>query len=337
MNLARFPRRRYTSGVTPLEFLPNLTKELRGPDIFIKRDDLLGLAWGGNKTRKLEFVMADVIESGADTVITTGAVQSNHCRLTLSAAVKEGLKCRLLLEERVPDSYNEYAVGNNLAFRLLGAEEISVVPGGSDITGKMESIAQTVLQQGGVPYIIPGGASNALGALGYVSCAQEMLNQSYEMSLVINHVICGSGSGGTHAGLVAGLFSNDAGCTVTGISVRANRHIQEDRVFQLANEVVNLAGGGRAVPKDQITVNDNFVGPGYSLPTKEMTKAIQLFAITEGIMLDPVYTGKAAAGLVSLVRSGRIAKGENVVFVHTGGSPALHAYPDAVYCTEQPK
>ena len=196
MQLAHIPRRRYTLGPTPLEFLSRLTEHLGGPQIYIKRDDLLGLASGGNKTRKLEFLIADALNQGADTIITTGAVQSNHCRLTLAAAVKEGLRCRLVLEERVEGSYHPQASGNNLLFKLLGAEEITVVPGGTDLAEAMKSVAEDVINGGGKPYIVPGGGSNALGALGYVSCAEEILTQSFEMSLPIDHVVCASGSGG---------------------------------------------------------------------------------------------------------------------------------------------
>ena len=330
MHLARIPRRRYTVGATPIEFLPHLSEHLGGPRIYIKRDDLLGLSAGGNKTRKLEFVMADALAQGADTIITTGAVQSNHCRLTLSAAVKEGLKCRLLLEERVEGSYNPDSSGNNLLFRLLGAETIDMVPGGTDLMAEMEKIAAEVTASGGKPYIVPGGASNPLGALGYVSCAEEILNQSFEMSLPIDHVVCASGSGGTHAGLVAGFHGNQSGIPVTGVSVRAEKAPQEAKLHALANAASSLAGADREVPRDAFTVTDDYVGPGYSLPTTEMTAAIQTFARLEGILLDPVYTGKTAAGLIGLVQQGYFHADSTVLFIHTGGSPALYAYPDAV-------
>ena len=333
MHLARIPRRTYTPGKTPLELLPRLSEELGGPRIFIKRDDLLGLSAGGNKTRKLEFLMADALAEGADTIITTGAVQSNHCRLTLAAAVKEGLRCRLVLEERVAGSYSPDASGNNLLFRLLGADDITVVEGGTDLEAAMQDVASDVAASGGKPYIVPGGGSNALGALGYVSCAEELLVQSFEESLPIDHVVCASGSGGTHAGLVAGLYGNQAGIPVTGISVRAERAPQEAKLLDLANATSKLAGADRAVPSEAVRVRDEYVGPGYSLPTPEMTAAIQLFARTEGILLDPVYTGKTAAGLVDLARSGAFERDSNVVFVHTGGSPALYAYQDAVLGT----
>lgn len=330
MQLARFPRRRYTPGHTQIELLGALTEHLGGPRLYVKRDDQLGLAFGGNKTRKLEFLMADALVNGADEIITTGAVQSNHCRLTLAAAVREGLKCHLVLEERVEGSYSLGASGNNLLFRLLGASSTTVVPAGTDLMAAMEDVAATVTAAGGKPYIVPGGGSNSLGALGYVSCAEEILSQSFDMSVPFQSVVCSSGSGGTHAGLVAGFYGNDSGVRVTGISVRAERTQQESKLRILAQETLTLAGSGRILPEDQIAVRDEFVGPGYSLPTPEMTHAIQLFARLEGIVLDPVYTGKTAAGFIQLVRDGAFDPDSNVLFVHTGGSPAIFAYPDDV-------
>lgn len=329
MQLSQFPRRRYTHGDTPIELLPRLSEHLGGPDIYVKRDDLLGLASGGNKTRKLEFLIADALAQGADTIITTGAVQSNHCRLTLAAAVKEGLSCRLILEERVEGSYDSDASGNNLLFKLLGAEQITVVPGGTDLEQAMSNAADQVRNSGRTPYVVPGGGSNALGALGYVACAQEILQQSFDQSLTFDHIVCSSGSGGTHAGLVAGFYGNESSARVTGISVRADSRPQEAKILQLANAVSKLGGGFGDIPAEAVTVRDEFVGPGYSLPTPEMTAAIQLFARKEGILLDPVYTGKTAAGLIDLVRTGTFDDDSRVLFVHTGGSPALYAYPDA--------
>lgn len=330
MHLARIPRRRYSCGSTPIEFLPRLTEHLSGPNIYIKRDDLLGLSAGGNKTRKLEFLMADALAQGADTIITTGAVQSNHCRLTLAAAIREGLRCHLLLEERVEGSYDQHSSGNNLLFRLLDAESMTVVPGGTDLMAAMQEIAASVTAAGGAPYIIPGGGSNALGALGYVSCAEEILAQSFEMSLPIDHVICASGSGGTHAGLVAGFYGNQSNISVTGISVRAPKIPQEAKLHVLSNATSQLAGAECEVPVEAFTVIDSYVGPGYSLPTPEMTAAIQTFARLEGILLDPVYTGKAAAGLIGLAKEQYFNADTNVLFMHTGGAPAIYAYPEAV-------
>ena len=326
MNLAHFPRRRYTEGYTPIEKLPRFTKALGGPDIYIKRDDLLGLTSGGNKTRKLEFLVANALAQGADTLITCGAVQSNHCRLTLAAAVKEGLKCRLVLEERVANSYNPDASGNNFLFRLLGVEEIKVVPGGSDMMREMQGVADELTAEGRKGYIIPGGGSNPIGATGYASCAQEIINQLFEKGLNIDYVVCASGSAGTHAGLVTGFCGTNSNIPVLGVNVSRKKDVQEEIVYNLVQETASHIGIKSAIPRNSVTCFDEYVGPGYSLPTTEMVEAVRLMAETEGILLDPVYTGKAMAGLIGLVRKGFFKKTDSVLFVHTGGSPALYAY-----------
>lgn len=330
MNLAKFPRRRYTVGATPLEKLENFSKALGGPTIYIKRDDLLGLTSGGNKTRKLEFLMADALAKGADTILTCGAVQSNHCRLTLAAAVKEGLKCQLILEERVKDSYNPEASGNNFLFNLLGVEKTYVVPGGSDMLGELEKLAEKLRAEGRKPYVIPGGGSNPLGALGYVACAEEIMGQLFEKGIKIDHMVVPSGSTGTHAGIVAGMTGVNANIPVTGVSVNRKKDIQKAAVLKLARATAEFAGVHNEITDDLVEVRDEFVGPGYSLPTGTMVEAVQLLARTEGILLDPVYTGKAMAGLIGMIREGKFKKGDNVLFLHTGGSPALYAYTNVM-------
>jgi len=325
MHLARFPRRRYTPHATPLEKLTQLTRHLGGPDIYVKRDDLLGLAAGGNKTRKLEFLVADALKQGADTLITVGAVQSNHCRLTLAAAAREGMKCRLVLEQRVLGSYDKHASGNNFLFDLLGVEAVTVVDAGVDLAGAMQKIADQLKAEGRKGYILPGGGSNALGALGYVACAEEILAQTFEMGLKLDHIVCASGSAGTHAGLLTGLVGNNAQIPVTGINVRRPRAEQEKNVHTLCLDVAKLLGID-APPRDRVTALDEWVGPGYSLPTPQMIDAVRLLAKGDGVLLDPVYTGKAMAGLIDLARRGAFKKGENVLFLHTGGAPALYAY-----------
>ena len=330
MHLARFARRRYTPFWTPIEPMPNLSAALGGPELWIKRDDMLGLASGGNKTRKLEFLVADALAQGADTLITVGAVQSNHCRLTLAAAKREGLQCQLVLEERVPGSYREDGSGNNLLFRLMGVERIEVVPAGTDLAAAMQRLSDDLAGHGRKGYVIPGGGSNALGALGYVACAHEVLAQTFELGLRIDNVVVASGSGGTHAGLAAGFHAAQAWLPLTGVSVRAEQAPQEAKIRALADEALTLAGATPGVPAEAVVVDDAYVGPGYSLPTDAMVEAIQMFARFEGILLDPVYTGKTAAGLIGMVREGRFAAGERVLFVHTGGSPALYAYQDVV-------
>lgn len=330
MQLYRFPRRRYTAGPTALTPLDRLSKYLGGPRLWIKRDDELGLAGGGNKTRKLEFLVADALAMGADTLITTGAVQSNHCRLTLAAACAEGLACRLVIEERVPGSYDEDASGNNMLFRLLGAERITVVPTGTDLAAALQEEADQVTAAGRVPYVIPGGGSNPLGALGYVSAAEELMAQAVDARLSFQAMVVASGSGGTHAGLLAGLTGTSSGVPVIGVSTRAAKEQQEEKILDLAGRTAELAGSSVTVRPEDVRVDDGHVGDGYSLPTAGMVEAVRLFARLEGVLLDPVYTGKAAAGLLALVRSGAFDPDGDVVFVHTGGWPALFAYQDVL-------
>ena len=326
MNLAKFPRRRYTEGQTPIEKLTRLSAELGGPTIYVKRDDLLGLMGGGNKTRKLEFLVADALSQGADTLITCGAVQSNHCRLTLAAAVKEGMKCRLVLEERVEGSYNPEASGNNFLFRLLGVEKIKVVPGGSNMMKEMQDAADDVAAEERKAYIIPGGGSTPVGATGYVACAEEILAQAFEKGLNIDHIVCASGSAGTHAGLVAGFYGNNSNIPVIGVNVSRTKNEQEELVYDLVQSTAAHVVIKSSIPREAVVCFDEYVGPGYSLPTPEMVEAVRMLAMTEGILLDPVYTGKAMSGLIDLIRKGYFSKDENVLFVHTGGSPAIYAY-----------
>ncbi|GAB7499694.1 D-cysteine desulfhydrase [Bilophila wadsworthia] len=329
MNLAKFPRRGYVQAPTPLEALPRFSEALGGKvNVFIKRDDMLPGTAGGNKTRKLDFCMADALRQGADSIITCGAVQSNHCRLTLAWAVKEGLDCHLILEERVKGSYKPEASGNNFLFQLLGVKSISVVPGGSDMMGEMQKLAETLRAEGKKPYVIPGGASNKIGALGYVSCAEEVLRQLFETGLRIDHMVVPSGSAGTHAGIIAGMIGNNAGIPVTGIGVNRKKEAQQAAVLKLAQETLDYIGTGVTMPAEAVVAFDDYVGPGYSLPTDGMVEAVKLLASTESILLDPVYSGKAMAGLIDLVRKDYFPEGSNVLFLHTGGSPALFAYLD---------
>jgi len=329
MNYAKFPRRGYLQGPTPIEPMAKLSAFLGGKvHLYIKRDDLLPGAAGGNKTRKLDFCIADAIEKGADTIITCGAVQSNHCRLTASWAAKEGMECHLVLEERVPGSYKAKGSGNNFLFKLLDVKSIRVVAGGANMLAEMEETAAELRKKGRKPYIIPGGASNAIGALGYAACAEEIMNQLNTSQLRIDHIIVPSGSAGTHAGMVVGLAGTNANIPVSGMNVSRPKDIQEGIVHNLAEETAKLLGVKGGIARQAITCYSDYVGPGYSLPTESMVEAVKLFAVKEAILLDPVYSGKAAAGLIDLVRKGVFGAGTNVLFLHTGGSPALYAYLD---------
>ena len=329
MHLAPFARRRYTSGPTPIEPLDRLSAALGGPRIYAKRDDLLGLAGGGNKTRKLEFLIADAISGGATGVITCGAVQSNHCRLTAAAAALEGLECHLVIEERVPDSYRRDATGNNFLFHLLGVTSITVVPAGTDLAAAMESLRAEHASGSRRSYIIPGGGSNALGALGYVACGDEILAQAFDMGISLDAVVCASGSGGTHAGLLAS-FIPQGGPLVEGISVRFDMETQRARIRDLVDATLELLGRHDRADPGTVVVHDAYVGEGYSYPTEAMVEAVRLLAQTEAVLLDPVYTGKAMAGLIDLVRHEHFAPDSSVLFLHTGGAPALYAYEEAL-------
>jgi D-cysteine desulfhydrase len=278
----------------------------------------------------LEFLVAEALAQGADTLITCGAVQSNHCRLTLGAAIKEGMRCRLVLEQRVPNSYDPDASGNNFLFRLLGVEKVTVVDGGADLGAAMEREAEELATEGRMGYVIPGGGSNPLGALGYVSCSQEILAQAFQRGIQFDHLVCASGSGGTHSGMLVGMRAAGSRIPVTGISVRRPVAEQEGLIGGLASETRTLLGLPQESPEGDLRIFDDYVGAGYSIPTEAMAEAVRIFARTEGILLDPVYTGKAAAGLLDLIRKGHFKKGEKVLFLHTGGSPGLYAYQDVL-------
>lgn len=330
MDLSRFPRRVYTHSATALEFMPRFTQALGGPQVWIKRDDQLGLTPGGNKTRKLEFLVADALAQGADTLVTCGAPQSNHCRITLAAAVREGLKCRFVIEERIPDSFSDEASGNHFMFRLMGVEHIDVVPAGTDMAAAMKRVADELAAVGRKAYIIAGGGSNALGGLGYVACAQELQQQLFDQGVKIDRVVVGSGSSGTHGGLLAGFLGNRINIPIVGIGVSRDPADQDPLVHREAQAVCDLLGIDLKVPREAVLSFGDYWRPKYSVPNKRMVEAVQMLARTEGILLDPVYTGKVMAGLIDLSRKGYLRKDENILFLHTGGATSLHAYEQVV-------
>ena len=327
MLLDKFPRVPLAHLPTPLEHLPRLSAELGGPQIYVKRDDCTGLATGGNKTRKLEFSMAAALEQGADTIVTVGAVQSNHVRQAAAAACKLGLKCEVLLEHRVTDPTEYYThSGNVLLDRIFGAN-LREYPGGTDFDAAIEKVAEEVRKGGGKPYIIPGGASNPVGALGYVNCAIEMLGQFEERGVDVSHIVTATGSAGTQAGLVVGLKAMESKIPLLGIGVNIPRDEQEEKVYKLACETAEFIGKPGCVAREDVVANCNYVGAGYGVPTESMNEAVLMLARTEGLLFDPVYSGKALAGLIDLVRKGELGDG-NIVFLHTGGAAALFAYAD---------
>lgn len=337
MNLTQFSRRGYVKTPTPLYRAERFSQALGGElDIWIKRDDLLPGAAGGNKTRKLDFELGKVIDEGHNCIITCGAPQSNHCRLTLSWAVREGLDCHLVLEERVVGSYDQNGSGNLLLYRLLGAKSVTVVPGGSDVKGEMDKVADHLRGEGQKPGIVPIGASTPEGGLGYVACAQELQEQMFNENLNIDSIVVASGSGGTQAGLIVGIKKNDMNIPVHGISVGKSTKEQTDIVQSLVDGTSKLLRMEAHIDKSLVMCDDKFIGPGYSLPSPEMIEAVELLAKTEAIILDPIYTGKAMAGLINYARNGRFPAGAKVLFLHTGGAPGLYAY-SSVFSKENHK
>ena len=326
--LSQFARVSLGHFPTPLEHLPRLSEHLGGPQIWVKRDDCTGLATGGNKTRKLEFSMADALEQGADTIVTVGAVQSNHVRQTAAAACKLGLACEVLLEHRVVDPSEPYAnSGNVFLDRIFGAN-LREYPAGTDFDAAMDAVAREIKARGGKPYIIPGGASNTIGALGYVNCAIELLEQAEELGLRIDHLVTATGSAGTQAGLIVGLRAIGSDMSLPGIGVNAAQDAQEDKVYKLACETADFIGKPGIVAREDVIANCNYVGAGYGIPTEGMNEAILMLARLEGLLFDPVYSGKGLAGMIDLIRNSHFDAADNIVFLHTGGSAALFAYTD---------
>ncbi|MDG2107206.1 MAG: D-cysteine desulfhydrase [Woeseiaceae bacterium] len=328
MKLSNFPRVSLAHLPTPLEHMPRLSESLGGPEIFVKRDDCTGLATGGNKTRKLEFSMGEAVKQGADTVITVGAIQSNHVRQTAAAACKLGMACEVLLENRVSGSSEIYSKSGNVFLDQIFGANLRQFDAGTDFNAAMQSVANEVRSAGGMPYIIPGGASNAVGALGYVDCGVEMLGQLKEQNLTIDHLVLATGSAGTHAGLSVGFRASGNDLPILGIGVNAPQETQEERVYNLAVETAKLVGSKDCVAREDIIADCNYIGSGYGVRTESMNEAILMLARLEGLLFDPVYSGKALAGMIDYIRQGRFTKGQNIVFLHTGGSAGLFAYSD---------
>lgn len=328
MDIPSLSRVSLTHLPTPMQHLPRLSKALGGPDIYVKRDDCTGLGFGGNKARKLEFLMADALQQNATTIVTMGTLQSNHPPLTAAAACRLGLKCELILEHRVAIEDDAYhSSGNAFLCKFYGAAT-RVVSGGEDANAVMASIADEVRRRNETPYMIPRGGSNAVGALGYVQCAQEILAQAKEQSLDFDCIVHATASGGTQAGLLAGLRSMQCDMPVIGIGVNASEPVQARRVYDLAKKTAASISSSGTVSADDVKTICDYVGPGYGMVSKEMTAALLQVARLEGLLLDPVYSGKAMAGLIDLVKRAYFADARKILFIHTGGTPALFAYRD---------
>ena len=321
LNLSRFPRLELIGAPTPLEYLPRLSDHL-GRDIFIKRDDVTPIALGGNKLRKLEFLAADALREGADTLVTAGAIQSNHVRQTAAVAAKLGLHCVALLENPIGTTAENYLTnGNRLLLDLFNAQ-VEMCDALTDPQAQLGELATRLEAQGFRPYTIPVGGSNALGALGYVESAQEIAQQC-EGAVAISSVVVASGSAGTHAGLAVGREQLMPQAELIGVTVSRSVEAQKPKGVAIQQA---LAQSLELQARADITLWDDYFAPGYGTPNDAGMEAVKLLAQLEGILLDPVYTGKAMAGLIDGISQKRFKDEGPILFVHTGGAPALFAY-----------
>ena len=320
-NLTRFPRLELIGAPTPLEYLPRLSDHL-GREIFIKRDDVTPLAMGGNKLRKLEFLAADALREGADTLITAGAIQSNHVRQTAAVAAKLGLHCVALLENPIGTRAENYLTNGNRLLLDLFNTQVEMCDALTQPDVQLEELATRIEAQGYRPYVIPVGGSNALGALGYVESALEIAQQC-EGAVELSSVVVASGSAGTHAGLAVGLEQLMPGAELIGVTVSRKVADQVPKVVALQQAVANSL---ELQANAEIKLWDDYFAPGYGTPNDEGMEAVKLLAQLEGILLDPVYTGKAMAGLIDGINQKRFKDEGPILFIHTGGAPALFAY-----------
>lgn len=330
LDLSRFPRYPLIGGRTPIERLERLERQLGGVGLYVKRDDLMGVGGGGNKLRKLEFLLGEAVAQGADTVVTVGARQSNHARLTAAAAARAGLKCELVLTRTVPRHDEAYADNGNVLLDELFGAVIHDLPANADAMSFATQRAAELTSQGRRVYVCPLGGSSPLGCLGYAACAAEIDSQAADMGLRLDEVVVPHGSGGTHAGLVAGFVAlGKSPAFVRAQAVLAN----EDKARAISTEKVGAAlqllGDRTPVESSALNITDEHLGEGYGIPTDGMREALRTLASVEGLLLDPVYSGKAFAGLLHDVRSGRYRAGQNVLFIMTGGLPGLFAYRSA--------
>ena len=321
--LEKFERIKLGHFPTPIEYLKNITKYLGGPSIFIKRDDCTGLATGGNKTRKLEFLIPDAIKNKAELIVTVGAVQSNHARQTAAACALVGLKCVIVLEQRLKNAPVSYMSSGNVFLDKLFGAEVKMCPRDKDILKYSENLIKDIQSKGTNVYFIPGGGSNSIGSLGYVECLNEIIkeNKKYNFTQIIH----ATGSSGTQAGLLAGKKYFNFNIPIIGICVRHKKDIQVDKVYNEAKKTCEMLNCN-ILDKSEVITYDDYIGPGYGEPTESMIEALNLLAKKEGILLDPVYSGKAFAGLIGLIKKKKLKKDDKVLFIHTGGAVSLSAY-----------
>lgn len=329
--LEKFPRYKLTFGPTPIEKLERLSKHLGSKvEIYAKRDDCnSGLAYGGNKLRKLEYIVPHAIAANADTLVTIGGVQSNHTRLVAAVAAKIGMKCRLVQESWVPHEDAVYdRVGNIMLSRIMGAD-VRLVDEGFDIgiRKSWEDAIADVEAQGGKPYAIPAGASeHEFGGLGYVGFAEEVRAQEKEMGVTFDYVIVCTVTGSTHAGMVVGFAKDGRADKVIGIDASATPAQTKAQVLRIARHTAKLVELGKPIEDEDVVLIEDYAYPIYGVPSDETKEAIRLVARLEGMITDPVYEGKSMQGLIGLVEKGYFPKGAKILYAHLGGAPALNGY-----------
>ena len=318
LNMIRYP--------TPFHELANLRVKIGAqPRLFIKRDDLTEIGLGGNKNRKLDYVMKEAVDSGADTIITWAGVQSNHCRQTLAYAVTLGMECHLILN----GEDNKAHQGNLFVYDMFGAK-LHFQPDGSKCPAECDALAEELSRQGKKPYVVPIGASTPLGSLGYIDSVREISLQAGDAGIKVSHLFVASGSAGTQAGVEVGARLYLPGCRVHGVAVSRGKDMQAEMVAKIANETAALMGADTlCFSPCEITVHDEYYGGVYGVPTQGGNEAIRLMGRTEAILLDPVYTGKAMCAMLDILKSGKLNGEGAVVFIHTGGSPAIYSFTDS--------
>ncbi|MGC1303172.1 MAG: D-cysteine desulfhydrase family protein [Caulobacteraceae bacterium] len=330
-DLDRFGRVRLLEGVTPIQRLERLERALGGgPRIYVKRDDLNGLGGGGNKLRKLEFLLADALKQGCDTFITTGGRQSNHARLSAAACARLGLACELVLTDVVPRDDETYRTNGNVLLDELFGARVHRLPGDGDALAFAEERAAALKSEGRNAYVVGAGGSSPLGCLGYAVCAAEIVAQEKELGERFSAIMMANGSSGTHAGLAAGLaaMGEDAGRALS-FTVLAPLERCRAATTDLARRALALLDGSASLDAASIRIEGGQLGDGYGIPTPAMVEAVRLLARSEGLLVDPVYSGKALAGLIDAIRNGLFDGSEAVLFLMTGGTPGLFAYAPA--------
>ena len=321
--LEKFERIKLGHFPTPIEYLKNISNYLNGPQIYIKRDDCTGLATGGNKTRKLEYLIPDAINKKATLILTIGAVQSNHARQTAAACTIMDLKCLIILEQRVKDPPEIYMNSGNVFLDKLFGADIKICPKNENFLEYYEKVIKDLKAKGTNVYFIPGGGSNSIGALGYVECLNEIIKENNKYNF--SHIVHATGSAGTQAGLLAGKKYFNCNIPVIGICIRYDKTIQVDKVYTEAKKTCEKLQC-IVLDKSEVVVYDEYIGPGYGEPSDSMIEATNLLAKKEAILLAPVYSGKGFAGLIGLIRNKKYKKSDNVLFIHTGGAVSLSAY-----------